>query len=224
MTNFYPVAGAGALDVIRSEAAAFGGVAEVTAGELTFALTAEDGRELWSSGPLKAGARARFAVDVKDQPLVTFRTRGTGTGAWRALDFVRNRAEWPHSGREIDAMHPLATYRREQIVGNRDWENPLVFERNRLPRHAFAVAYETEAAARDNRGRAASGRWLSLDGAWKALFTPHPDATRPPGSSSARSTMPRGAASLCRTRPRSSAWARPSSARSGTGGRSIRRS
>lgn len=176
MTNFYPVAGAGALDVIRSEAAAFGGVAEVTAGELTFALTAEDGRELWSSGPLKAGARARFAVDVKDQPLVTFRTRGTGTGAWRDLDFVRNRAEWPHSGREIDAMHPLATYRREQIVGNRDWENPLVFERNRLPRHAFAVAYETEAAARANWGRAASGRWLSLDGAWKALFTPHPDA------------------------------------------------
>ena len=58
MTNFYPVAGAGALDVIRSEAAAFGGVAEVTTGELTFALTAEDGRELWSSGPLKAGARA----------------------------------------------------------------------------------------------------------------------------------------------------------------------
>lgn len=176
MTNFYPVAGAGALDVIRSEAAAFGGVAEVTAGELTFALTAEDGRELWSSGPLKAGARARFAVDVKDQPLVTFRTRGTGTGAWRDLDFVRNRAEWPHSGREIDAMHPLATYRREQIFGNRDWENPLVFERNRLPRHTFAVAYETEAAARDNKGRVASGRWLSLDGAWKALFTPHPDA------------------------------------------------
>ena len=175
MTNFYPVAGAGALDVIRSEAAAFGGVAEVAAGELSFALTAEDGRALWSSGPLKAGARVRFAVDVAAHPIVTFRTQGEGTGAWRDLDFARGREERGRPRREIDAMHPLATYRREQLAANRDWENPLVFARNRLPRRAFAVAYATEAAARAGRGRAASTRWQSLDGAWKAHFAPHPD-------------------------------------------------
>ena len=175
MTNHYPVVGAGRLDVIRSEAKRLAGDVQVDSGELSFSLAAEDGRVLWSSGPLSAGTRRRFAVDVRTAPIVTFASEGTGGGSWTNLVYTRDKENWERPSRAIDSMHPLATYRLEQIKDNRDWENPFVFERNREPRHASMATFDTPEQARTAGGRADSPHWLSLDGAWRALFTPHPD-------------------------------------------------
>jgi len=176
MTNHYPVSGTSDMDVIRSEAKRLAGDVTVGSGTLTFALASEDGTEIWSSGPLAAGARARFAVDVRAWPIVTFSTRGTGAGCWTNLVYTRDKENWPRPGRPIDAMHPLATYRLDRIKDNRDWENPFVFQRNREPRHAYMTTFASSEQARTARGRADSPNWFSLDGPWKALFTPHPDA------------------------------------------------
>lgn len=175
MTNFFPVSGSGDLDVIRSEAKELGGVVSVETGELAFAITGEKGEPIWSSGPLKAGETRRFAANVQAFPIVTFSTRGTGAGVWTNLVYVRDKEGWPRPTREIDTMHPLATYRLDQIKDNRDWENPFVFARNRLERHATMMVYDSEEAARAARSRADSPYFLSLDGIWKAVFSPSPD-------------------------------------------------
>lgn len=175
MTNHYPVMGAGNLDVIRSEAKLLAGAVQVDSGTLSFALTTEDGREIWSSGGLEKGTRKTFAVDVRECPLVTFATRGTGTGSWTNLVYTRDKENWERPSRPIDSMHPLATYRLEQVRDNRDWENPFVFQRNREPRHATMTTFDTPEQARTAKGRVDSPHWLSLDGPWRALFTPHPD-------------------------------------------------
>ena len=175
MTNHHPVVGNGFLDVIRSEAKELCGEVVVESGSLSFSLASEDGRPIWSSGPLRAGDRRRFAADVRPWPIVTFSTSGEGLGSWTNLVYTRNRAEWPRGSDKLESMHPLATYRLDQIRGNRDWENPLVFMRNREPRHAIMTVYDTPEQALAARGRVDSPRVISLDGEWRALFTTLPD-------------------------------------------------
>ncbi|MGP7797145.1 glycoside hydrolase family 2 TIM barrel-domain containing protein [Sphingomonas sp. CLY1604] len=56
-----------------------------------------------------------------------------------------------------------------------DWENPAVFARGKLPARATGFPFESRARALDGR-RAASSRFLSLDGPWKFAFSPSADA------------------------------------------------
>lgn len=175
MTNFWPVIGASDLDVIRSEAKDLGGTVSVESGEMSFAIVGEKGEPIWTSGLMKVGETRRFSAAVSTYPIFTFSTRGTGSGSWTNLVYVRDKEGWSRSTREIDTMHPLATYRLEQIRGNRDWENPFVFERNRLARHASMMVYPTAEAAQKAVSRGESPYFRSLDGLWRACFVPSPD-------------------------------------------------
>ncbi len=55
-----------------------------------------------------------------------------------------------------------------------DWENPAVFARGKMPAHATGFPFETRAKA-IAADRAASDRFVSLNGAWKFSFSPDAD-------------------------------------------------
>jgi beta-galactosidase len=59
-----------------------------------------------------------------------------------------------------------------QIDASRpDWENPAVFERGKMPARATGFPFEDRARALAG-DRAASHRFLSLNGKWQFFFSP----------------------------------------------------
>lgn len=62
-----------------------------------------------------------------------------------------------------------------QVSSDRpDWENPAVFAINKEPARATAFPFEDRQKAQAG-DKAASGRFLSLDGPWKFHFSPGVD-------------------------------------------------
>lgn len=62
-----------------------------------------------------------------------------------------------------------------QIDASRpDWENPAVFERGKEPARATGFPFESRALALAD-DRAASKRFLSLNGKWRFFFSPNVD-------------------------------------------------
>ena len=59
------------------------------------------------------------------------------------------------------------------------WEDPSVFQVNRLPARAHFFPFESKALARDN-DRSKSNYFQSLNGTWKFHFSPNPKV-RPKG-------------------------------------------
>ena len=68
---------------------------------------------------------------------------------------------------------PLAAARCQNLGVMNDWENPRLFNRNRLPARAFFTPYADEPTALA-MNRAASTRFKLLNGLWKFHFDPTP--------------------------------------------------
>jgi len=171
-TNCVPLRGTSDFDVIRAGAAAFFGKVEASEGTLSFAITG-DGKLLWSSGAVMAGESRPFSVDVRDCGIVTFSTKGEGTGRWAELKYACNAKMWK-GGNDLRGIAPLVTYRAATIAKNAPWENPAVFAVNRCQQHAPIFAYDSVAAAAAAKSRADSPWFLSLDGSWRVKWAPEP--------------------------------------------------
>ncbi|MEM7371266.1 MAG: glycoside hydrolase family 2 TIM barrel-domain containing protein [Bacteroidota bacterium] len=62
------------------------------------------------------------------------------------------------------------------IAQPNDWENPMVFERNKLPAHATMYSYP-DAAAAQSMDRSQTSRIMSLNGNWKFAWAAVPEKT-----------------------------------------------
>ncbi len=171
-TNSVPLKGASDLDVIRAGAAAFYGTAKATEGALEFTISGDE-KQLWSSGPLKAGESKSFELDVRDVAVVTFSTKGSGAGSWDGIEYACNTKMWK-GGDNLSGITPLATYRESVIAKNPPWENPHVFAVNRCDSHVPIFAYDSVDAARASKSREDSPWFASLDGVWKVQWAPEP--------------------------------------------------
>ena len=72
-------------------------------------------------------------------------------------------------------MKPCATYNPALFDSRPEWENPHVFRVGTEPAAATRMVFDSVQAAAEAQGREASPFFLSLDGAWKFRWVPHPD-------------------------------------------------
>ena len=142
------------------------GVDDNLDGQAEFVISG-DGRELWRSGVLRTGQPARpFDVDLK------------GVGRVRlAVEGTRNaRANWVETTFTLDGnLKPAATHNAARYESRPDWENPRVFRVGTEPSTATMMVFDSPKAALKASSREASPYFLSLDGAWRFNWVPHPD-------------------------------------------------
>jgi len=93
-TNSLPAADRVRHTVVRAGAWRISGTAVATNGAPAFAIRTPSGAELWSSGPVAAGASVTFATDVFFHDLLVFSSSG-GAGEWHDLAFTRVAGRWP---------------------------------------------------------------------------------------------------------------------------------
>ncbi|MDR2850392.1 MAG: NPCBM/NEW2 domain-containing protein, partial [Verrucomicrobiota bacterium] len=159
------------------------GIDDNLEGRAEFVIYGDD-RELWRSGKLRTGAPAKpFDVDLSGVGVVRLAVDGTrnARGDWVQTAFTLNGPVTPR------ATHPAALFESRP-----EWENPRIFRVGAEPSTATMMVYDSPRdalAASQYRGvkassstpalaaseRGASPWFLSLDGAWRYHWAPHPD-------------------------------------------------
>jgi beta-galactosidase len=142
------------------------GVDDNLDGRAEFVITG-GGRELWRSGAMRTGDPAKpFDVDLAGVGLVRLSVDGTrnARGNWVQTAFAMN-----------GPMKPCATHDPALFESRPEWENPRVFRVGTEPSTATMMVYDSPKDALKAASREASPYFLSLDGAWRYHWAPHPD-------------------------------------------------
>ena len=142
------------------------GADDVTEGSVEFVIQG-DGRELWRSRVMKTGDAAQ-AFDVSLAGVGLLRLAASGdSGA---------RANWVEPSFALNgSVTPRATYNPALFESRPEWENPRVFRVGTEKPTATMMVYDSAKAARQAASREDSPYFLSLDGAWKFFWVPHPE-------------------------------------------------
>jgi len=157
------------LFVIKGSAAHFAGkvgVGDGSKGRAEFTLYG-DNKELWRSGPMKAGDPAKpFNVSLAGVGLLYLVTGGDAAarGLWVETTFAMD-----------GGTKPGATYNPALYESLPEWENPRIFRIGAEKAAATRVSFATPKKARQARSREDSPYFLSLDGSWKFHWVPTPD-------------------------------------------------